>query len=462
MAHSQGNRRPVSADMPRPFGRRIGKDILRALACRSFPQAALLAAVLALPPAAAAAPAPPVKKPKAHAAAAPRTQTKAKAKTARPVPAQAPTLRPAAGAEARLIETYRLFGRGQSREALAMAQKLVADHPNFQLAQLVLGDLLAARVPPGHGLPDGLRQGAGPAMAELAEESRRRLRALRERPPPGAVPSPFLVLSPSIRYALAVDTSRSRLYLLENSPGGLQLAADYYISVGKSGIGKKAEGDARTPLGVYHVTSNLDPKSLRDFYGAGALPINYPNPYDLRRGRTGGGIWLHGTPKEQFARAPLSTDGCIVMANDDLRQLLRRVQIGATPVVIAQNLKWVAPRQTQGDVRMFDQVLAGWRDARARGDAERLQEFYSPDSQQISNRKFQDISLALPQEIRSARGRHIELKDISYLRWTEEGDALVATFGEVAHGARTGRQRRQYWWRQDGKWKIFLEEISGA
>lgn len=43
-------------------------------------------------------------------------------------------------AEARLIEVYRLTGHGKTREALARAESLVRDYPNFQLAQLVYGD----------------------------------------------------------------------------------------------------------------------------------------------------------------------------------------------------------------------------------------------------------------------------------------------------------------------------------
>ena len=46
-------------------------------------------------------------------------------------------------AEARLLEVYRLIGQAAGRQALAKAESLVSDHPNFQLAQLVLGDLLA-------------------------------------------------------------------------------------------------------------------------------------------------------------------------------------------------------------------------------------------------------------------------------------------------------------------------------
>lgn len=187
-------------------------------------------------------------------------------------------------AEARLIEVYRLIGQARGREALAKAETLVREHPNFQLAQLVYGDLLAAQARPLRGpgdVPDGSANASQQALADLREESLLRLRAVRERPAEGTIPAQFLQLSTRSRHAIAVDTSRARLYLFENTAVGLKLVADYYISVGKSGIDKSVEGDRRTPLGVYYVTSNLDPKSLRDFYGAGALPINYPNPYGL-------------------------------------------------------------------------------------------------------------------------------------------------------------------------------------
>ena len=51
--------------------------------------------------------------------------------------------------EQRLLEVFALMARGQSKEALERVEKLVQDHPNFQLAQLVYGDLLAARAVSG-------------------------------------------------------------------------------------------------------------------------------------------------------------------------------------------------------------------------------------------------------------------------------------------------------------------------
>ncbi len=397
-----------------------------------------------------------------------RGEHKAKAKPA----GKAPPNRPRAAAplpldgvaEARLIEVYRLVGQGQAREALAKAEALVRDHPTFALAQLVVGDLLAARTRPLRTLgdvPDAAAGAPAQALAELREESLLRLRALRERPPAGHVPAQFLQLAPRSRHAIAVDTSRARLYLFENGPAGLKLVADYYISVGKSGIDKAVEGDLRTPLGVYYVTSNLDPKTLKDFYGSGALPINYPNPYDVRRGKTGSGIWLHGTPPGQFARAPRATDGCVVLANPDLERIIRTVEVRTTPVVIAPSLQWVPPQaQSVPEVKSFTDALAGWRAAKASGDLARTLAYYTPDMS-ANGKPLADWVPTLKAELSRVQGRELELKDLSYLRWTDATDTMVVTFGEVPQGARTGPVKRQYWMRVGPHWKIFFEGVIG-
>ena len=112
-------------------------------------------------------------------------------------------------AEARLIEIYKLIGQAQGRAALARAEALVKDHPNFSLAQLVYGDLLMSQQRPVRtfgDVPEQHAQGGGQVLAELREESQLRMRALRERPPAGAVPAQFVQLSPKNRHAIAIDT----------------------------------------------------------------------------------------------------------------------------------------------------------------------------------------------------------------------------------------------------------------
>jgi L,D-transpeptidase YnhG len=389
----------------------------------------------------------------------------APARKAAPAPAHKPA--PAAPrdgeAEARLIEIYKLIGQARTREALHRAEALVKAHPNFGLAQLVYGDLLTAQTRPVRtvgDVPDTAVKSGAQALAELREESQLRIRALRERPPAGAIPAQFLQLSPKNKHAIAIDSSRARLYLFENGPEGVKLVADYYISVGKSGIEKAAEGDLRTPVGVYFVTSNLDPKSLKDFYGAGALPINYPNPYDARRGKTGRGIWLHGTPPEQFSRAPKATDGCVVLANPDLERIIKTVEVRTTPVVIANTLRWVPQASVQSENRHFNDVLQAWRNAKASGDINRLLAFYTPDFN-VNGKSIADWMPVMKVELGKMRGRDIELKDLSLLRWTDNAETMVVTFGEVATGSRTGPVKRQYWVRQGPQWKIFFEGVIG-
>lgn len=361
--------------------------------------------------------------------------------------------------EARLVQVYKLIALGDTRQALVGAQALVRDFPTFQLAQLVYGDLLLAQTRTLRrvgDVPDELASSSAETLRDLREEAELRLAGFKHRPPVDSVPAQFLSLSPINRHAIAVDVSRARLYLFENRTEGVRLVADYYISVGKAGVGKLVEGDKRTPLGVYFVTSNLDARRLADLYGAGALPINYPNAYDVRRGRGGGGIWLHGTPSAQYARAPRATDGCVAVANPDLERILRTVQIRTTPVVIAQQISWVSAHSHAAEKASMHKQLQAWAKAKATGDRATLSDFYAPDFH-ADGRGLSAHQARLHTEVEQLRGRSLDLKDISMLGWSEGADVRVLTFAEVPAGARAGRQVRQYWERRGAAWKIVYE-----
>ena len=370
---------------------------------------------------------------------------------------------PTVTAEARLLDIYKLIAAGQTKSALAQAQSLVEDVPNFQLGQLVHADLLTARTQKLQTMgaaPGSLSAMAPDRLPQLRTEAARRLAASRERPPAGVVPAQFIELPPSTKHAIAVDATRSRLYLFENGPKGLQLVADHYASVGRLGTEKSTEGDQRTPLGVYYITSRLEGRQLTDFYGSGALLLNYPNEHDRRQGRTGSGIWLHGVPSDSYARSPNSTDGCVALANPELRAILERVQPRSTPVVIAQSIQWVQPALNDQDRRNVRNLIEGWRMARASGDVNRLMSFYSP---QFSNGAYDYMQwrIAVTKEVGQQRARGFQLKDLAILGWKDKRDLLVVTFGEVANGQRVGAVKRQYWGKEGGLWKIFYEGVIG-
>ena len=121
-----------------------------------------------------------------------------------------------------------------------------------------------------------------------------------------------------------------------------------------------------------------------------------------------------------------------------------------------------APRTpaVQAERKPFEHALDAWRDAKSRGDVDQLLRFYTPDFKSFDKTLAEWVP-ALRSEVDKVRGKPIQLKDLSYLRWTDAADTMVVTFGEVADGSRSGPTKRQYWIREGGEWKIFFEGIIG-
>ncbi len=360
--------------------------------------------------------------------------------------------------EARLIEVYRTIAAGDQR-ALSLAEELVRDVPDFQLGQLVYGDLLLSRTgssPAFATVVDG-----PPAVREqlqkLRIEANRRLNALREVPPTGTWPEQVLELAGNVRHVVVVDASRSRVYVFEHQVTGLQLIRNFYASIGRAGFDKQVEGDLRTPLGVYHITSRLNDKQLDELYGIGALPLNYPNEHDRRMGRTGSGIWLHGVPRASYSRSPFATEGCVALANDDMAYLMRELEPRRTPVIITEKVKWVKPEALAVHKTEFRALLTHWAEARSKGDQSLLQTMYSTAFEPGSER--QERPQKLLAQVRLP-GR-IDLKDVSIFRWTRGAEVTVVNYSEIVSGETRGVSKRQYWTKENGRWLLFFDGKVG-
>lgn len=243
--------------------------------------------------------------------------------------------------EALLLNIYQLQSEGEFEQALAAADLLIEQYPTFNLGHLVRGDLLISRTRPISTLGDtqAARQ-YFEKLADLRDEAKNRLRAMASPPSPNTVPNVLLNLSSEKKFALVVDTSKGRLYVFSNQDGLPRYLADYYISIGKAGTDKQSIGDLKTPLGVYRILEAIPGNKLTDFYGKGALTLNYPNTWDQQQGKTGYGIWLHGVPSANYSRAPQASNGCIALSNPDMETLLSKIEPG-TNVVISKEIEWL-------------------------------------------------------------------------------------------------------------------------
>ena len=268
-------------------------------------------------------------------------------------------------------------------------------------------------------------------------------------------------LSPSVRHAIMVDTSRARLYLFENSAQGVRLVRDSYISIGKLGTGKLVEGDQRTPLGTYYVGLRRDEAAAR--YGAAALPLNYPNEIDRLAGRGGTSIWLHGERAGNYARSPQSTDGCIVLSNDEMRLLAETVTPRETPVLVMDKIRWVKKSSVSSPPALdagFESAFEQWQQARLRQDATTLRQLYEPGLQRGSDSSRDKLETNLARMARQELPVQ-SLERLSVLPGQHAEPVLIVTYRELSALDDRARLKRQYWREQNGQWKIFFDGVVG-
>lgn len=351
-----------------------------------------------------------------------------------------------------------LLAISQSRvpEAQTAVDQLTQQHPNFRLAQLVKGDLLLARARPLETL--GNIQARSTELDQLRLEAKQRVRAATEAAPQDMVPAYLLNLDDSYRHALVVDASRSRLYVYENRAGLPVRVADFYVTIGKAGAGKQKEGDNRTPIGIYSVSGFKSPRELTDFYGSGAFTLSYPNEWDTRQGRNGHGIWIHGSPSDTYSRTPRASEGCVVLANDDLTRLGKFIQTGKTPVIIAEQVEWVAYDALGERRNNLSNALDQWRKDWESRDTNKYLSHYSA-SFRTGTQDVQSFGTSKQKVNAGKTWIKVGLSQVSLMLYPERPDfALVSFVQEYQSNNLNDRTvKRQFWSRENGRWKIIHE-----
>lgn len=361
--------------------------------------------------------------------------------------------------EAQLVAAFDHWQAGRVNDAWRVFDDLVRQVPNFRLAQLLYGELLAAR----SGAPAGrlLLSSNEPEIRELVEEARLRL-AQRRRVADGTVPDAVLELAPQTRHAVVVDLQQARLYLLENGAGGPRVIRDYYAAMGRNGYGKQVMGDNRTPVGVYHVTGFLRDETLPELYGAGAFPLNYPNAWDQRLRKTGNGIWLHGVPRATYSRAPRSSEGCVTVANDDLVALRSFLRQGETPVVLTDRLGWQSVGERERERTELARAMEGWRMAWIARDTARYLSYYADDfeSEGMDKAAFSEHK----QRVNAGKSFiDVKVEDLDLLRYPDAQPMVMARFRQDyrSDNYASSSRKEQYWRRgSDGRWRI-VKEAAG-
>ncbi|MGJ8667985.1 MAG: L,D-transpeptidase family protein [Oceanococcus sp.] len=312
--------------------------------------------------------------------------------------------------------------------------------------------------PPDFWINQALRGESFEASAQLSTNGLRWSSATPTAQTMGLQPDSILQLDAEVKHVLLADLSEHKVYLLENG-SRLRVLRQMYGSIGKNGSGKQLQDDGRTPLGIYTVTRTISDSNLPELYGSGAFPVDYPNAWDRWHQRTGYGIWLHGVPREKFSRAPLSSEGCVSVANEDLDSLKSFVVPGNTRVVFSDKVNWLETSALASQRQAFFKRLEAWKMAWAELDTEQYLSFYAGNfvTPNMSREQFVSHKRTV-----NASKRYIEVKldNLNMFNYPDGNNIRLVEF--VQHYRSNNHNsvdHKQQFWQQadDGQWYILRE-----
>ncbi len=368
--------------------------------------------------------------------------------------------------ESLLVKSLLEIAQGNTKQAFSTVNELIRTAPNFKLAYLIRGDLLTAQGRPIEAIGSASSSKSNDELIEgLRDEARTRIDYYRSDKKINQLPNLLIKLTDEQTHVIVVDTVKSRLYLYKNVDGGLQYAADYYVTIGKNGAGKQVQGDKRTPLGVYFAGKKLT-QPLADMYGAGAYPLNYPNELDQHQNKNGFGIWLHGTPTNTYSRPPRASDGCVVLSNPDLNALSPILQSGKIPVIISDNIEWLDKDKSDfqsEEQKSLAETIDNWRKDWITQDSDKYLSHYSEQFFYDGGRyqKWADYKRG----IQSAKPKvSININDISMfsypsIKLISQNNIVVVNFEQdfKSPTLQNKMRKRQYWINENNQWKIIYE-----
>ena len=281
---------------------------------------------------------------------------------------------------------------------------------------------------------------------------------------------------------IAVDKGCREFRIMQNDDS---LVADERVPViyGKKEGDKQRVKDLRTPEGVYFIEGKI-PYAL-DFmeYGSQAFALNYPNPVDRLRGKTGSGIWLHskGQPIER-----VRTRGCIAIELHDIDRLAPRFVTGM-PLLVAQNIvqpivdcadmpEAATPAALNAELLAADRpelspatagallqrrevlrLSAAWNEAWEARSGEMF-DFYNPAAYSRTTQHFASFRAQKEQIFRSGEALHIEQGKINVLPGTGYWVSWFTQHYSSGNYHSEG-MRRLYWMPdEDGQLKIVAME----
>ena len=351
--------------------------------------------------------------------------------------------------------------------AIELVSQTIEEYPKYKVAKVLLADLISIRngVKPltQVDIGDVKKPKKTQALAMLEEvKSRRKFNDEYAGELANKLPKDIVYVSPQYEHFVLVDVDLNRLFVYKNTLAGLELLTQYYTTIGKHGYDKYREGDQKTPTGFYFMQQKIS-KSILDpkrFGRADAIPINYPNVFDKAEGRTGYGIWFHGTAIDTLTRPPMSSDGCITLMDSEMNELHSILNNKTTPVLIASGVEWLDKEDWNlQSKKISEATLIGWEQAWESQDFDVFQEFYHADFANSAHASYGNYMSYKKNVIENKEFIKLSIKGEVIVR-DPKRDILISYFDQnyETPSYKSLDRKRIVWKLQDKDWKVVNED----
>jgi len=360
--------------------------------------------------------------------------------------------------EQSLLDTIKEIQNLNHEQALNSTRDLIRQYPHSRLGHMLYADLLLAKAEPLTKIGSGIE--VDRAISDFRYEIQQRWQHDSDQAHQNRYPDNILLLAEDQPYVILIDQHSSRVYVYRNKGGDLELETDYFITIGLKGYGKEKRGDQKTPIGIYHVTRYIDGQELPDLYGEGAFPINYPNAWDIRKKRTGGGIWLHGTPSYTYNRSPWASNGCIVVSNPDFLHIDNYIKPEIfTPIIVAAKVNWISREQWLAKRQQAMQLLSSWIFDWESLDQEKYSRHYSRTELDAYGRNFKKWDSHKRWINRNKTWIEIEYSKLNIFNYPGEENLMLMQFEQSYRSSNLSVESpKELYWRNNGQqWQILYE-----
>lgn len=192
------------------------------------------------------------------------------------------------------------------------------------------------------------------------------------------LPSNILMMDGKFsHHVILVEKATHKLHIYENSNSVPKLLKTFNTATGKFKGDKSVSGDHKTPEGIYTIYEFLSKQQLlkmhgkyAEIYGSGAFPMDYPNFIDKREGKTGGGIWLHSTDDDNRISKGLDSRGCVVVQNQDLKDISQFIELNHTPIIVVQDIFYLSKTTWDRNRKDLNDAVEKWATAWQKKDFE--------------------------------------------------------------------------------------------